>query len=669
MNTNTAAIEAMSDEVLSSGASGRYRRCWHLLGLAILLMISAPTKAATFIGPWVPLFEGIDHAVGTNTPNSGGMPDLMVINALRVDLTDPNLQFYAAPRIASDYVVDDRETGGYTTSNFLTMHGLQVSVYANYFHDAGTSDTESPDYTAPAGTPYDVIGLEICKGQLVSPQDSGDYTASFMFTTNNQVTFFPTNWPANSTAGIYTAVTGLYAILVNRINVGSNYIGNSDFVHQVNPRTAFGLSQDRHYMYLLVIDGRQSGYSDGALDWETAVWLQLLGATDGANMDGGGSSCMVIQNSAGAPVELNRDSASASDGVERTVGSHFGIFARPLPGFINNVAALPDDTAATITWTTLSNSTTQVAYGLTTNFGLSTSPLTNLVTDHAALLTNLTPDTGYYFAAYSQAGAIHYVSSNFFFTTTNYVTSDTLLNLTNTWNYTTNDLDGVNWTAANYDDSTWIGSGPGLLWIDLSGPNPDIPFLDTVLPVDTNTGFPYITYYFRTHFSYTNSLSGVSLLFTNYVDDGAVFYFNGAEIYRLRMPAAPAVIYNSTLATNYPCDGYSTCPDPFTISGSLATNLVGGDNVLAVEVHLDNALASAITFGSSLISTVPLAFPPQLGILFSNQSVTLDWSRGGFILQQAGNLAGPWTNVPGPVVSSPFISTNSESSEFFRLWR
>ena len=133
--------------------------------------------------------------MGTNTSTGSGMPDLMVINALRVDLTDPNLQFYAAPRIATGYSVDDHETAGYTTSNFLTMHGLQAAINANYFHDPGTSDTESPDYTAAAGTPYDVIGLEICKGQVVSPQDSDDYTASFMFTTNNQVTFFPTNWP------------------------------------------------------------------------------------------------------------------------------------------------------------------------------------------------------------------------------------------------------------------------------------------------------------------------------------------------------------------------------------------------------------------------------------------------------------------------------------------
>ena len=113
------------------------------------------------------------------------------------------------------------------------------------------------------------------------------------------------------------------------------------------------------------------------------------------------------------------------------------MFAKPLPGFINNVLPNPDDTAATITWTTVGHATTQVKYGLTTNFDFSTPLLPALVTNHAALLTNLTPGTGYYFAAYSQVGATVYVSSNFFFTTTNYVTTNAIFDLTNTWTYTT----------------------------------------------------------------------------------------------------------------------------------------------------------------------------------------------------------------------------------------
>src|SRR6185436_8154115 len=104
------------------------------------------------------------------------------------------------------------------------------------------------------------------------------------------------------------------------------------------------------------------------------------------------------------------------------------------------------------------------------------------------------------------------------------------------------------------------------------------------------------TYYFRTRFNFTGSTAGASLLFSNYVDDGAVFYLNGAEIYRLRVPAAPAAIAYSTAANASPCagtaqagDAASTCPDVFVISGNLLTNLVQGENVLGVEVHNTSA--------------------------------------------------------------------------------
>jgi hypothetical protein len=645
-------------------------RRWKTLAALALVMagVIIPARAGTVLGPWYPLFEGVDHAVGTNTSGGGGMTDLMVMNAVRIDLTDTNIQLYASPR-TTNYLSGTRETGGYTTTNFIKAHGLQVAVNANFFHDGGTSDTESPSYTDPQGTPFDLIGLEISQGQVVSPQDSSDYVASLMFTSNNQATFVPTNWPAHPTTGIYTAVTGLYAILYSNVNIGSNYIGSPDFAHQINPHTAFGLSQDRRHLYLITIDGRQSGYSDGALDWETARWLQLLGATDGAQMDGGGSTCLAIQTSSGATVELNHDSAAAADGVERTVGSHLGVYAAPVPGFINNVSALADDTAATITWTTLTNATSQAQFGITPNLNQSTALFTNLVTSHAVLLSGLTPGTGYYFTVYSMANGVQYASSNFFFTTSNYVSSNLIFDVTNTWTFNTNNLDGVNWTAPGYDDSGWTGSGPGLLWADKRGPNSALSPLGINMPIDTGTQYPYVTYYFRTHFSYTGALPGASMVFTTYIDDGAVFYLNGVELYRLRMPAAPAVIANSTLASGYPCSGDASCAAPFTVSGGAVTNLVDGDNVLAVEVHNYNAASPDITMGTALAITSPMAAPPQLDIQTTSASVTIDWARGGFTLQETDSLTDPWIDVPGPVVSSPFIWTNTQSSMFFRLRR
>jgi hypothetical protein len=283
------------------------------------------------------------------------------------------------------------------------------------------------------------------------------------------------------------------------------------------------------------------------------------------------------------------------------------------------------------------------------------------------LLTGLIPNTSYYFAAWSQSGASQYVSSNFLFVTTNYMTTNLWFDLTNTWTFSTANLDGVNWTATNYDDSAWDGSGPGVLWVDARGSvQSGIPEPNTQMSLDTD-GYPFTTYYFRTHFNCTNPPAGISLVLTAYVDDGAVFYLNGSELYRLFMPAAPTVINNSTLANGYFCSsGNATCPDLLMFPAPV-TKLVAGDNVLAVEVHNYVANSPDITFGMSLAGAVPSVTQPQLGIQYSNQTATLSWARGGYTLQQAGSLAGPWSDVPGPAFSSPFTITNSGANLYFRL--
>ncbi|HVV70007.1 MAG TPA: hypothetical protein VHI52_00520, partial [Verrucomicrobiae bacterium] len=73
------------------------------------------------------------------------------------------------------------------------------------------------------------------------------------------------------------------------------------------------------------------------------------------------------------------------------------------------------------------------------------------------------------------------------------------------------------------------------------------------------------------------------------------------------------------------------------------------------------------TFGLNLEFTEPYAVSPQLNLAYSNGGITLTWNRDGFTLQQASDPAGPWTNVPGPVVSSPYSPTVSGPALYFRL--
>ena len=93
---------------------------------------------------------------------------------------------------------------------------------------------------------------------------------------------------------------------------------------ELHPRTAIGYSADRSKVYMLVVDGRQGGYSDGATTKQMADMMKFAGAANAMNLDGGGSSGMYIEKYG----QVN----SPSDGHERAVSN--GIFV---------VSNAPDD--------------------------------------------------------------------------------------------------------------------------------------------------------------------------------------------------------------------------------------------------------------------------------------------------------------------------------------
>lgn len=91
----------------------------------------------------------------------------------------------------------------------------------------------------------------------------------------------------------------------------------------VNPRTAAGYASDGQRLLLVVIDGRQAGYSAGTTTRETAELLRDLGAREAVNLDGGGSTAMVVREaSSGAMRVVNKPSDAAG---ERPVGDALAV--------------------------------------------------------------------------------------------------------------------------------------------------------------------------------------------------------------------------------------------------------------------------------------------------------------------------------------------------------
>jgi hypothetical protein len=90
------------------------------------------------------------------------------------------------------------------------------------------------------------------------------------------------------------------------------------------PRTAIGQRADGRIL-MVVVDGRQPGFSVGMTNFELALALARLGAVRAMALDGGGSSAVAFEGSV-----LN----APSDGRERPISTalmlqYFGVFAPP----------------------------------------------------------------------------------------------------------------------------------------------------------------------------------------------------------------------------------------------------------------------------------------------------------------------------------------------------
>ncbi len=100
-----------------------------------------------------------------------------------------------------------------------------------------------------------------------------------------------------------------------RLLAGGQFVGSEGFrpslVNRRHPRTAIGRLEDGRIV-LAVIGGRQPYHSLGMTLVELAGMLRRLGATDALNLDGGGSTTLVVR---GVVINLPSD-----EGGERPVG-------------------------------------------------------------------------------------------------------------------------------------------------------------------------------------------------------------------------------------------------------------------------------------------------------------------------------------------------------------
>ncbi len=164
--------------------------------------------------------------------------------------------------------------------------------------------------------------------------------------------------------------------------------------------------------------------------------------------------------------------------------------------------------------------------------------------------------------------------------------STPLIAMASTWRYhqSGNALSAA-WKNPDYDDANWL-SGEALFYVE----NSRLPATKKT-PLDLGR----TTYYFRNRFTLDTGLDleQTTINLETILDDGAVIYLNGVELFRIGMPDGPIQYsdYANRTVSNAVLEG------PFSLPGTLLRN---GDNVIAVEVHQTNANSSDIVFGLKL---------------------------------------------------------------------
>src|SRR4030095_264087 len=162
-----------------------------------------------------------------------------------------------------------------------------------------------------------------------------------------------------------------------------------------------------------------------------------------------------------------------------------------------------------------------------------------------------------------------------------------------TWRYLDTGVDqGTAWKNSGFNDASWK-SGTGEFGYGGGDET-------TVISYGPDPNAKYTAYYFRHTFNVANPNAFSSLTMVLNYDDGAVVYVNGAEVYRINMPAGnPTYATLATAATDY---------TPETV-GIPASALVAGANTIAVEVHQGNSTSTDVGFSLQLSGTSDVEAP------------------------------------------------------------
>lgn len=237
-------------------------------------------------------------------------PRPMIAHIVTVDLTCKNIRVLVTPPEKGD---KQNPLRARTTSAFAREFGVQIAINGDGFTPWWSNNLF--DYYPHPGDPVRPLGLAASNGRQY-----GTFTPkhpTLYINERKEVSF------GRPIRKIYNAISGMGWLVRDR-----------QVVQDLNdtyaaPRTAVGLDGPGTRLILIVVDGRQPFYSEGATVAELAELMLFYGGDNAIMLDGGGSSTLVIDWPGKGLQVMNSPIDLGIPGRERAVGNHLGIFARP----------------------------------------------------------------------------------------------------------------------------------------------------------------------------------------------------------------------------------------------------------------------------------------------------------------------------------------------------
>ena len=238
------------------------------------------------------------------------LPHLLIAHVIKIDTKTAKLSFLVTPPDSKG----DTPLNARTTSQFLDEFGVQIAINGDGFTPWWS---RSPaDYYPHVGDPIMPWGLTASKGNIYTegvPKEIG-VEPTLYISRRNALSF--NRRPDN----VYNAISG------DRMLVEKGKVVDGLDDSELDPRTAVGLNKNGRFLILIVVDGRQPFYSDGATFVKLAELLIAQGANIAMSLDGGGSSTLVMEGENGEPMILNSPIDNYIPGRERPVANHLGIY-------------------------------------------------------------------------------------------------------------------------------------------------------------------------------------------------------------------------------------------------------------------------------------------------------------------------------------------------------